>query len=61
MLENIEVKPAEGRRVRDPRTGHPIPKDKWTTIPLTFFVLRRLGDGDLVQRGAQGTDNGGGE
>ncbi len=50
MLGNIEIKPAKGRRVRDPRTGHPFPDDVWTRLPKTFYILRRIRDKDLESR-----------
>lgn len=56
MLENIQVKPAKDRRVRDPRTGHPFPDNVWTSVPATFYIHRRLRDGDLVRRGGAATE-----
>ena len=52
MPENIEVKPAEGRRVRDCRTRHPLPTDVWSKVPRHPYFLRLLARGDLVERDA---------
>lgn len=45
--ETRKLKPAEGRRVRLPGTGLPLP-EKGVDLELDSFVRRRLLDGDLV-------------
>lgn len=46
-MSRIEVRPAEGRRVRLPGQDAPIPPEG-QEVDLDIFVRRRLADGDLV-------------
>lgn len=46
-MEQLHVKPAEGRQVRK-ETGEPIP-DAGCTVPNTTYYRRRLRDSDLVK------------
>lgn len=50
----IRLKPAPGRRVRDPATGEPLPaKGANFTLPLNPFWSRRLADADVVEVAAK--------
>ncbi|MBW6402081.1 DUF2635 domain-containing protein [Roseomonas sp. HJA6] len=48
MPERIFVRPAEGRRVRLPGDGSPIPPEGME-VDRDTFVIRRLADGDLLE------------
>ena len=52
-MKTMFVKPNEGRRVRDPRTGKPIP-EKGLKVPVDKFWMRRLADDDVSEvKGAE--------
>lgn len=48
MAETLVVKPAPGRRVRDPRTKQPLP-ETGAEVPDSVYWRRRLADGDVVR------------
>lgn len=52
MTETITVRPAPGRRVLHPVTLEPLDPEAWTELERDTFVIRRLADGDLLQRPA---------
>lgn len=45
--DTLKIKPAEGRRVRDPATGRPLPA-AGETVPRNTYWDRRLADADVV-------------
>jgi len=47
MPETIRVRPAEGRRVRDPETGRVIPDDGANFSPSSYW-FRRVRCGDVT-------------
>lgn len=47
-MEQRFVKPAEGRLVRDPATGQPLPAEG-ALVEWTSFFRRRLAEGDIVE------------
>ncbi len=53
----IFVRPAEGRRVRLPGDGSPIPAEGME-VDRDIFVVRRLADGDLVEVTPKATGKG---
>ena len=46
-MQTMYVKPAPGLRVRDPRTGQPLPAQGAET-PVSGYWVRRLRDGDVL-------------
>lgn len=47
-MRTMYVKPEKGRRIRDPRTGQPIP-EKGLNVPVDKFWMRRLADYDVSE------------
>lgn len=48
MTDTVTLKPAEGRRVRDPATGEPL-GEAGAAVVLTPYWRRRLDDSDVVE------------
>lgn len=48
MTATISIKAAEGRKVRDPRTGELVPGDRFVSKPKINFWLRRVSAGDVI-------------
>jgi len=48
MNETMFVKPAPGRKVRDPLTGAPMPAEG-AEVPRAQYWMRRLKAGDVAQ------------
>lgn len=46
-MTRVKLKPAPGRRVRNPETGLPL-DDAGETVARTVFWERRLADADVV-------------
>jgi len=47
MSEKLFIKPAPGRKVRDPITTHPL-ADKGEKKPRNTYWLRRIAEGDVI-------------
>lgn len=47
MTDTLFIRPAEGRKVRDPITAEPLP-DEGDHKPADSYWLRRLADGDVL-------------
>ena len=50
MGEQLTVRPAEGRTVRDPQTRAALPPDEWSSVPRSPYWIRRLRDGDVLEQ-----------
>jgi hypothetical protein len=50
MNAQLSLKAAEGRKVRDPRTGELVPHDRYVRKPKISHWLRRLKDGDVIEK-----------
>lgn len=48
----LNVKPAPGRKVRDPITKRHLPADRFTAVPANTYWTRRVQAGDVVQETA---------
>lgn len=49
MPDTIEVKPAEGRQVRDPGDRNRLLPSEGKRVTRTAYWLRRLAQGDVVE------------
>lgn len=49
MARMIMIRPAEGKKIRDPRNGKPLPADRDMRVELGSYWLRRLKDGDVYE------------
>ena len=50
MNATLEIKSAVGRKITDPRTGEKVPSDRYVKKPKISFWLRRLKDGDVIEK-----------
>jgi hypothetical protein len=49
-MATIEVKAAEGRIVRESPEGAFIPYDRYVVVELTYYMQRRIDEGDAIPR-----------
>jgi len=48
MGKQFRIKVAEGRKIRDPKTGSPLPQDRAIQVDATSYWMKRISKGDVV-------------
>ena len=48
MATKLKIKVVEGKKIRDPKTGAPLPTDRAVTVDGVSYWLRRIKAGDVV-------------
>ncbi len=48
-VKTIKIRPYKGKKIRDPRTGKPLPHDRDVAVIPNSYWLRRLRDKDVYE------------